>query len=64
MKQFLLFAWNSDERAGGWADFVGSFDSAEEAKTHYVKNIKGAEWKDLYDIVDTHAGDDGLVVDI
>ena len=26
MKRFLLFAWNSDEKSGGWNDFEDSFD--------------------------------------
>ena len=35
MKRFFLFAWNSDERGGGWDGFVDSFETAEAAKNHY-----------------------------
>lgn len=66
MKRFLLFAWNSDEKAGGWADFVESFDTAEAAKKDYLEKWDGRfkTARDMYDIVDTHASEKGIVVNI
>jgi hypothetical protein len=66
MKRFLLFAWNSDEKSGGWNDFEDSFDTAEAAKKYYEEKWDG-KFKishDMYDIVDTHPGERGIVVNI
>lgn len=35
MKRFLLFAGFNYYPEGGWSDFRGSFDTAEEAALHY-----------------------------
>lgn len=66
MKRFFLFAWNSDERAGGWADFVDSFETAIAAKKHYDTAWDGnfKKSRDMFDIVDTHTGEKGTVVSI
>jgi hypothetical protein len=34
MKRYFLFVFASYYPAGGWDDFVESFDSIDEAKTH------------------------------
>jgi hypothetical protein len=48
MKRFLLFAFNQYYPAGGWSDFEGDFDSAEEADT------AGRKLRyDEYEIIDT-----------
>jgi hypothetical protein len=48
MKRFLLFAFNQCWPAGGWRDFEGDFDSAEEADT------AGRKLRyDEYEIIDT-----------
>ena len=65
LKRFLLFAWDSHERCGGWTDFVNSFDTAEEAKLEYetLNNGKFKIFNDMCDIVDSHAGEKGVVLD-
>lgn len=66
MKRFYLFAWNSHENAGGWNDFVDSFDTAEQAKKYYetAQNGNFKISRDMSDIVDTQTGEKGTVVNI
>ncbi len=49
MKRFLLFAGDDYYPSGGWGDFVGSYDSVEEAIPDAY-----SEWAH---IVDTATGD-------
>jgi hypothetical protein len=37
MKRFLLFAGDKYYPSGGWHDFIGAFDSVEEAGAHARK---------------------------
>lgn len=46
MKRYLLFAGNYFYPLGGWNDFVGDYDTIEEALQYAVK-----EW---WHIVDSH----------
>ena len=49
MKRYLLFGFAGYYPAGGWSDFVGAFDTAEEAK-----DASGRE--DMYQVVDSTTG--------
>lgn len=46
MKRFLLFGGDKYYACGGWADFLGSFDSVEEALAQPKQ-----EWRH---VIDTH----------
>jgi len=37
MKRFLLFAYDDYYPSGGWSDYEGSFDTAEEAMAHKTR---------------------------
>jgi hypothetical protein len=56
LKRYLVFAGNTFYATGGWSEFVGSFDSVEEARDA-AKIYEGEgghhDWRD---IVDIHAG--------
>lgn len=41
---FLLFAGNDFYPGGGWSDFIGRFDSFEEAKEFIIQNKKSYDW--------------------
>lgn len=62
MKRYLLFAWDQYYPSGGWNDFIGCFDSFEEAQ-QFLSNINCDEWQ----IIDNgtisqqgHKGDNGV----
>lgn len=38
-RRYLLFSGSIDYREGGWYDFVGSYDSVEEALTTLHKTV-------------------------
>lgn len=46
LKQFLLFGGGAYYPAGGWSDFVDSFDSYSEAEEHIKK--ANADYKEKY----------------
>ena len=52
MKRFLLFGFDNYYPMGGMNDFVGDFDSREEARAD--ANINGG--RDFYQILDTESG--------
>lgn len=54
LKRYLLFAFNDYYPAGGWDDFVESFDTIDEAKSMFMTTNK-----DLGHIFD---GDIGRVI--
>jgi hypothetical protein len=41
---FLLFAGHSYYPRGGWNDFIGSFASVEDAKTHMLNSEERYDW--------------------
>ena len=51
MKRFLLFAGEDYYPWGGWRDFVGSFDTAEEAMAVINQPVHGetVEWGHIVD---------------
>jgi hypothetical protein len=51
MKRYLLFCGESYYPVGGWDDFVGDFDTVEEAKS---ATAKASDWAH---IVDTDTGE-------
>jgi len=60
MKQYLLFAGDNYYPAGGWDDFIDSFDEPEDAviagevkETHYGITHKKYDW---YHIIDSKTG--------
>lgn len=56
-KRYLLFAGATYYPSGGWDDFVGSFDTTEQAKDALL--AKGFDYYDWAHIVDAT---DGAVV--
>lgn len=55
MKRYALFAWHPFEAAGGWNDFVDSFDSVQDAKEKAAADAYHSIWQ----VVDVN---DGTVV--
>lgn len=55
MKRFLLFTFDEYYPSGGWADFVDSFETIEEARTRAT-----TRQRDEYQIVD---GAHGTVIE-
>lgn len=53
MKRFMLFAGMHYYPAGGWDDFVDSFDTVEDAVAH--PKIVSEYW-DWWQVVDTATG--------
>jgi hypothetical protein len=51
MKQYLVFVFDQFYPLGGWDDFVGSYDSIEEARRAALKRQI-----DVYQIVDGQTG--------
>lgn len=49
MKRFLLFAYDSHYPAGGWGDFMGSFDTLDEARAAYSKPERRPDWCQVVD---------------
>jgi hypothetical protein len=47
-KRFVLFAGSTYYPGGGWADFVASFDSAEEARAHSLDHTY--DWRQIVDL--------------
>jgi len=39
MKRFLLFCYDTYYPVGGWGDFIGAFDSVEEAESAIDKTF-------------------------
>lgn len=55
MKKFLLFGHDTYYPSGGWGDFIGDFDTIEEAQAC----IDGQKYKrDAYDLIDTETKED------
>lgn len=48
MKRYLLFAGDNYYPSGGWSDFIGSFDTVEQALARQC-DIR----RDWYHVVDT-----------
>lgn len=64
LKRFLAFAYQRYYPAGGWDDFVGSFDSVEDAEACVAERLRQSDAQveePMGHVVDT-AGDDGAVV--
>lgn len=55
MKKYLLFSWNDYEGMGGWNDFVGDFDSIEDAISHAPRT------HDNFQVVNSDSGD--IIID-
>lgn len=53
MKRFILFAGDRYYPAGGWDDFIDSFDAVEDAVAH--PDIVSEYW-DWWQVVDTATG--------
>lgn len=53
MKRYLLFAYWTYYPRGGWLDFVGSFDTQEEAESAALANKK-SHWH----IIDANTGEE------
>ena len=49
-KRYLIFAGADYYPAGGWGDFVGDFDTLEEAIAK-AKTL-GSNWKEIIDLMD------------
>ena len=49
MKRYLVFAYDQFYPSGGWNDFVGAFDTLEEAESKGRETLADNE---AYDIVD------------
>lgn len=56
MKRFLLFEFNDYYPIGGWNDFVGSFDSIEEAKASTPKGAENVQIVDAQSGVEVASG--------
>lgn len=51
MKRYLLFQSSTYYSAGGWDDFIGQFDSAEDARDEAIKlDPESVLW---YQVIDT-----------
>lgn len=51
LKRFILFRCDYYYPSGGWNDFVGSFDTLEEANNIALKNFKSNnEWFHIIDL--------------
>lgn len=50
LKRYLLFAGDIYYPGGGWSDFVGSFETIEDAREHLP------EFYDWHQIIDTETG--------
>lgn len=48
MKRFLVFAGDNYYPAGGWGDYVDSYESAEEA--HMAAAKQGYDWSHVVDL--------------
>lgn len=51
MKQYLLFAFDDYYPGGGWTDFIGSYETLEEAMNAY-KDVR----RDYFQVVDLKSG--------
>lgn len=51
MNRYLLFAYEGNEPLGGWSDFMGAFDSLQDAVA--VGEFKGREPGSWFQVVDT-----------
>lgn len=62
MKRFLVFCGPSYDRigAGGWDDFLGDYDTTEQAKTALLNTDKEKDW---WHIVDTELVFEGPLKD-
>lgn len=53
MKRFLLFAGPNYYPSGGWEDFIGAFDTQQEAQAEYdTRSKKKSSDYHWYQIVD------------
>lgn len=55
MKRYLLFAYELHEARGGWHDFVGSFDTIEEASEMFKTMPMINYCPDMWHIVDSQS---------
>lgn len=49
LKRFLLFVGGTYYPAGGFDDFVESFDTQEEAHEHIASKCKNDDWAQIID---------------
>jgi menaquinone-dependent protoporphyrinogen IX oxidase len=47
MKRYLLFAGEDYYPRGGWSDFIGDFDTIDEAKNYKIEYI---DWIQIVDL--------------
>ena len=50
MKRYLVFAGDTCYPAGGWGDFVGTFDLFDEANAVLAKNEEKGRWAHIVDL--------------
>lgn len=53
MKRYALFHGSHFYPSGGWKDFAGTFDSAEDAEAALENVLFSRDW---YEIVDLYTG--------
>jgi len=53
MKRYLLFSGYEYYPSGGWGDFIGDYNTVEEARNIYKKKTKNSYYV-WYHIIDTH----------
>ena len=59
MKDFVLFAGNDYYAEGGWLDFAGTFDTAEEASTKgawLCNKYQSSKFNDWWHVVQLSTG--------
>lgn len=54
LKRYMLFMGYLYDSAGGWNEFVESFDSAEDAESYAKEHIDRMDW---YQVVDKTDGE-------
>ena len=54
-KRYILFAGEAYYPAGGWDDYIASFETLEEAKAAEKEKMKGYQY-DWSHVVDLHTG--------
>lgn len=55
MKKFMLFGCDTYYPSGGWSDFIGDFDTVEDARAH----INSQKYRrDSYDLINTETKED------
>jgi hypothetical protein len=58
VKRFIVFAGRKDSTNGGWDDFVGSFDTLEEARAEAAARQEDGPftWENWTQVVDLQTG--------